>query len=456
MQPTFWKLPFEDLIGLKDIQFATLVLLIDIEKARFLDNVNDSSFVRNISTCHSNIVGSASQLLDLSKFRPHALRKLLELLCLALKPTTHEHETEIDQDTRLLLPIQIVTALSPITLKAIQALHCHDQHLDNLLAGTTGFIFTENSSYFGIDKELQPIVSIPEVIRQLGCVFLTAALSTLDTLIVMARDSKLKSHHDFSDGRMESLTRIRSIVLATQTFIHSWIGPNTLDILLTIYGEDDAGLSWLLKTMSLIDCKIHDIQSNHYQFLSSKDLLIQDEFNDLYIHLHRYAYPMDALFKFLEIIGFDYQTLLDLLLTLDDQQTGGMLAALMAILRNFTERESDQYNLSERWRRAMGGRVKDALEEKEEEEEREEALSEKFYVPFDDDVEPLSIENKCGNDDGSSDTRLILLNVEFCFSKLAQHIRRLHEKDLFPYNPRALLVVLDRTQLVLLSIINSK
>ncbi|KAF9361221.1 hypothetical protein BGX26_005045 [Mortierella sp. AD094] len=428
-----------------DTQFTTLVLLVDIEKARFLSQ-NNESFDRYIAICHAYIVDSISQLLAIFQYRPHALRKLFELLSLILKSTYDEGQ---DQDKTLQLNLQVITALSPVTLQVMLALSNIDPQLEQLSSEATGFIFAENPAYSSIDKELQPLVSNPEAIRQLGRVFLTAALSILDTLTLMARDTKPGNHPWYSNRHSEILAQIRSIVSTTLGFVRSWIGPNTLEIILKIYGEDDAGVSWLLMTMSQIERRVRDMRSNYYQFISEA-LLIPDEFDDMYNHLFRHVHPLEALFKFLESIGYDYQTLLDLLLTLDDQQTGGMLATMMTILRNFIESESDQHKLTERWKRVMA-------EADEEEKEVVGDLSDNRHKGHGN-ADLLSNDDKNfhSNHESSLDRRAILFGVEFSISQLVHHIQRLHEKRLFPYNPRALLVVLDRTQHILLSVISSK
>ncbi|KAF9095214.1 hypothetical protein BGX27_001305 [Mortierella sp. AM989] len=205
----------------------------------------------------------------------------------------------------------------------------------------------------------------------------------------------------------------------------------------TIDGIDNTGIYTFLD------------RTSYYQSLL-KRYLIPDEFDDLYVFLCRYAHPLEALFKFLETIGYDYQTLLDLLLTPDDQQSGGMLAAVMAILRSFTEQKSNQHDLTERWKQEMA--AEDEMERKEAvlQDFSEDLLANAGIRPNGDDDFHIN------NNESSLSTRANLLNVEFCISQLVCRIRRLHDKGLFPYNPRALLVVLDRTRDILIPVIAAR
>ncbi|KAF9993235.1 hypothetical protein BGZ80_004760 [Entomortierella chlamydospora] len=412
-----------------DTKFSILVLLVDIEKARFLSQ-NNESFDRLVAICHSHTVDSINQTA--------CFKETIRIAKL---------------DTKIYLNLQVIAALSPVTLRVMLALSSIDPQLEQFSSGATGFIFAENPAYSGIDKELQPLVSNPEAIRQLGRVYLTAALSILDTLTLMARDTKLGNQPGYNNRRSENLAQMRSFMLATLGFVRSWIGPDTLEVILKIYGEDDAGVSWLLMTMSQIEHRFRDMRSKYYQFISEA-LLILDEFDDMHNHLFEHVHPLEALFKFLESIGYDYQTLLDLILTLDNQQTGGMLAAMMMILRNFIENESDQRKLTERWKRVMAGA-----------DEMMRDFSDDLYKDHIGAVAAAAAADLQSNNDDKNlpnnhegsllERRAILFGVEFGISQLAHHIRRLHERHLFPYNPRALLVVLDRTQHILLSVISN-
>ncbi|KAF9162937.1 hypothetical protein BGX20_001524 [Mortierella sp. AD010] len=445
--PAFWTTALESLLSMADTKFSTLVLLVDIEKARFLSQ-NNESFGRFIAICHSYTVDSINQLLAAPQYGPHALRKLFELLSLTLKSTYDEGQ---DLDRILQLNLQVVTALSPVTLRVMLALNSIDPQLERFSSGSTGFIFAENPAYSGIDKELQPLVSNPEAIRQLGHVFLTAVLSILDTLTLMARDTKLRNQPGYNNRRSENLAQMRSFMLATLGFVRSWIGPDTLEVILKIYGEDDAGVSWLLMTMSQIEHRFRDMRSKYHQFISEA-LLDPDEFNDIHNHLFEHVHPLEALFKFLESIGYDYQTLLDLLLTLDNQQTGGMLAAMMTILRNFIENESDQRKLTERWKRVMA-RADEMMRDFSDDLYKGHIRAVEAAADLQSNYDDKNLPN---NHEGLLlERRAILFGVEFGISQLAYHIRHLHEKHLFPYNPRALLVVLDRTQHILLSVISN-
>ncbi|KAG0051756.1 hypothetical protein BGZ83_003320, partial [Gryganskiella cystojenkinii] len=46
-----------------------------------------------------------------------------------------------------------------------------------------------------------------------------------------------------------------------QLFLFDWVGPKTIRSLLNIYGEDDADISWLLRTMSLIQQRLQELTS---------------------------------------------------------------------------------------------------------------------------------------------------------------------------------------------------
>ncbi|KAF9904826.1 hypothetical protein BX616_001166 [Lobosporangium transversale] len=426
----FWDLVLPQILRSEETQYAMLRLLIDLEKYRTIHSIKESWY-RYVVLCHENISRCTDQLIDVSLFKPSSLRKLFELLGLLVKdapPATAgpSPDSSHNLSNALELSVYVLKGLAPLLLKIMTALSEHDPELDYFSTEATVFIFSNNPAYTQIHKALQPLVSNPEAIRQLGRVFLTAVLSILSSL------TNPKAHsQQATDLTKETvmLDQIASQLPSLSTFLQSWVGPKTLKILLRIYAEDDAGISWLLLTIAQIHQKLDQICSHddHYYFSSSvipsPSLLLSVK--ELYIHLHRHVHPLEALFLFLETIGYDHQTLLDLLLTLDDQRTGGMLSAMMMVLRTFTEHESDQKTLIARWHHQI-------------------ILEEESKIIYEDDDD---------NNEQISPTRTQLCNMELCLSQLVDQIRKLNDKNLFPYNPRALLVVLDHSRDILSSVI---
>ncbi|KAF9573319.1 hypothetical protein EC968_008773 [Mortierella alpina] len=256
----------------------------------------------------------------------------------------------------------------------------------------------------------QCVLNNPEAVRQMGRVFITGGQAILEALLATVRDMTPKSRTLSSD--------MTNLLQHTLRFVRSWIGPRSLQLLLLMYGEDDAGICWLLKAMSTVQHQLEELLT----VLAPNPLV-----DGLYEHLFEFVHPLEALFLFLESIGYDDQTLIDMLITIDDHDTGGMLAAMMAILRSLTEQGPDQLQrLVQRWRRE------------------------------------LELEMAQGNGNGQDDedgseslTRMSLLcHTQRCLAHLASQIRLLDKRGLFPYNPRTLLIVLDRTQAVLSSIIS--
>ncbi|KAF8938939.1 hypothetical protein BGZ58_011083 [Dissophora ornata] len=480
--PDFWRLTVRRLLDAEATQYVALVLLIDVEKARTEHGKNDIfglplSFDNDIVLCHERATEIMDKLLDISRFKPWTLRKLCELLYLVQRPSHSARPTQsgdIGQFKQTLeLPMEILASLAPTALQLIIVLHESDPELDRFsMGGTTFILANDNNTTVDIATgqstnntctDLKPFLSNPEAIRQLGRVFLTAILSILDTLsAAMDQPAAINGNNSNTGNRSKSFMQLQAAIPSFLSFIHNWIGPETLNIILTLYGEDDAGVSWLLKTMSHIHQRLQDfLGSNIFDHSDSPQslstLLSLETFQQLYDHLHRHVHPLEALFVFLESIGYDYQTLLDLLLTLDDKESGGMLAAVMTVLRNFTERDSDQTVLLERWRQAViaeemdmdcssvGSKDNASLSAVS---EHENSAEDEYKYDDDDD----------GGGDTSSvmatSTRARLFNVEFCITQLVNQIRRLHENNLFPYNPKALLIVLGRTRNLLSSVIS--
>ncbi|KAI1316496.1 hypothetical protein EDD11_009909 [Mortierella claussenii] len=455
-QSRFWGLALTRHLRAIETQHATLVLLIDLEKYRTQYRVQ-GAFERHIELCHQHLIRVVDQFLDVSRFQLFALRKLFELLCLLLQepsivPATQPKGDCQDTSRDFSLSTHIFDSLSSWCLQALVALHKHDPRLDRFSTGSTMFILAKETTYPDIDLTLQPLVSNPEAIRQLGRVMLSAVLSILTILTTI---SQYPEQGPISDkGVMPLMEQLQVSLPKMLSFIHAWIGSGTLNLLMRIYGEDDAGISWLLMSMCQIQQRL-DHLCTHSLFVlqpmakvSSTTIATSataattnaahitlsraalSTLREGYSHLHRYVHPLDAFFLFMTTIGYDDQTLLDLLLAPDDRQTGGMLAAVMMLLRAFTERISDQQEWTKRWQSRNIRSSRDSSQ----------------GMMVDDNDDPT---------DHLSEAWMQLCNVQLCFSRLARQIRRLHGKNLFPYNPRALLVVLDRTHEVLSSMVES-
>lgn len=384
------------------------------------------------------------------------LKKYLELICISMKPPPslppgqhRQQSVEGSVDGRkadIRRPLEVLTALSPIIQDVLQAFRELDPDLDDFSSGRTTFILPDNRNILVHDytptetsatirTRTKVFLSNPEAVRQLGRICLTAALSILDTLASTSTSTDGNSSGNYYNQIME-LTCDHLI-----PFLEEWVGERTLPLLLTVYGEDDASVSWFLKTMSHIHRRIVNtlllpLPSSHHHHQQQQQV---GKIHKLLIDNH--VHPLEALFYFLETIGFDYQTLLDLLLTLDDpNESGGMLAAVMAILRSFTEDASDQARVLRRW--------------------RQEILD-------DQQLQLQQLQQSHGSDGEDSDTnsdyneiqqqqpRLeILSNVYDCLDQLSHQIQRLYKNNLFPYNPRPLLHVLELTKDILSTVLN--
>lgn len=322
-------------------------------------------------------------------------------------------KTDADMKAPLELAIRILTALSPLALQTLTTLMKNDPHLDRLSTAGTTFILPSSPLYNDVSQDLQRLLDNPEAIRQMGRVFMTGGQAVLNALLVSHRDSNLLA--------MECLTA--ELLQHSLRFAKTWIGPRSLKLLLRMYGEDDAGICWLLKAMSSIQRQLEELSTT----LSPNPLL-----DELLGHLYTFVHPLEALFLFLESIGYDDQTLIDMLITIDDHDTGGLLAAIMAILRSFTEQAPDRLQrLVQRWHQELeleqekadnNGRIDDGQEDD-------------------------------GNDSGSGTRLLLLGHTQRCLAQLASQIKLLDKRGLFPYNPRTLMVVLGRTQEVLSSVL---
>jgi len=332
----------------------------------------------------------------------------------------------MDVKAHLDMAMRILKGLSPLALRTLTTLMKVDPHLDRLSNAGTTFILPSIPLYNDVEKDVQCLLDHPEAIRQMGCVFITGGQAILDDLLAMCRDTnpRLSTHTGERPVALDS--RITEWLQDSLRFVRTWIGPRSLELLLRMYGEDDAGIGWLLKAMSTIQHRLEELA-----MVLSPNLLV----DELYDHLFKYVHPLEALFLFLESIGYDDQTLIDMLITIDDHDTGGMLAALMSILRSLTEQGPNQLQrLVQRWRREL---------------ELEMAVDD---GAVDDDSDDDSDDDA---DHAGSPTRLALLcHTQRCLAQLVSQIRLLDKRGLFPYNPRTLVIVLNRTQDVLSSVIS--
>ncbi|KAF9930367.1 hypothetical protein BGZ67_005856 [Mortierella alpina] len=362
------------------------------------------------------VLSKRHQLFSGSRVQSFCIRKLYELFCLLLKRSSGQFKEDVDVKALLELAIRMLTALSPLALQILTTLMENDPHLDRLSTTGTTFILPSNSVYNDADEDLQGLLNNPEAIRQMGRVFMTGGQAILDALLATGRDARPNSSTQIGDPPLTLDSRMTELLQHTLRFVKTWIGPPSLELLLRMYGEDDAGICWLLKAMSTIQHQLEELS-----IIVSPHPLV----DDLYDHLFTFVHPLEALFLFLESIGYDDQTLIDMLITIDDHDTGGMLAAMMAILRSLTEQGPDQLQrLVQRWRREL----------------EQEMTLDSGGVDGDGD----------GDDDedgAGSRTRVSLLcRTQRCLAQLASQIRLLDKRGLFPYNPRTLMTVLDRTQ----------
>lgn len=331
-------------------------------------------------------------------------------------------------------PLDILMALSPIVQDVLQAFRDLDPELEEFSSGRTTFILSGNNlahdytpAAVSSNMRIKAFTSNPEAVRQLGRVCLTATLLILDTLSSPSTSTVNSNVIGDYYGQIMELTN-----KYLTPFLEKWVGERTLPLLLTVYGEDDAGVSWLLTTMSRIYRRILDLSR------TSSQQQRQHVLDAIHTLLEHHLHPLEALFSFLETIGFDYQTLLDLLLTLDDpHESGGMLAAVMAILRSFTEDYSDQERVLRRWRQEILDDQQVQLCQLE-----QHAWDSKSDTEGTDD-DKIQLQQS----QSQPETRLALLdNVHHCLDQLSHQIQRLYKNNLFPYNPRPLLHVLELTK----------
>ncbi|KAG0261581.1 hypothetical protein BGZ95_004200, partial [Linnemannia exigua] len=428
--PEFWdEAALNKILYYREMQYAVLVLMIDIEKARVFGAAGaGDGFWKSVMSCHNNIVQCMDKWMAKDRIGLLPPKKHLELICISMKPSSpsqqQSHERFVGQDMRRAL--EVLIALSPLLLDTLQKFQEQDPDLEDFSAGRTTFIVLDNPN--------ASLLNNPEAVRQLGQICLTAVLTILDNLDLSDKGDEIGD--DIRNDRKQIIELTSSYLIP---FLEEWLGDRTLSLLLTVYGEDDAGVSWLLRTMSRIYRSLLTLKSSSHHPSSlvhttpststtttptiprSSAVLLLDKVQGL---LEKHAHPVESLILFLETVGFDYQTILDLLLTLDDHESGGMLAAVMSILRSFTEDTVDQKRIVERWRQE---------------------------IIQDQQLQPLQQEQ--AQEDQEEHRLELLSNVHHCLAQLSHQIRRLYKNNLFPYNPKPLLHVLDRTQDILSTLV---
>ncbi|KAG0052786.1 hypothetical protein BGZ89_003099 [Linnemannia elongata] len=444
----FWETTILDrILCFREMQYPVLVLFIDLEKARVpvdaVIGVSDE-FKSSVIACHYNLVHYLDKWMSSNSIGSLPLKKHLELICISMRPSSlpsrnspgqqHRREGSADRESDMKRPLEILMALSPIVQDVLQAFRDLDPELEEFSSGRTTFILSGNNlahdntpAAVSSNMRIKAFTSNPEAVRQLGRVCLTATLLILDTLSSPSTSTVYSNVIGDYYGQIMELTN-----KYLTPFLEEWVGERTLPLLLIVYGEDDSGVSWFLTTMSRIYRRMLDLSRTSSQ--QQRQHVLEAIHTLLEHHLH----PLEALFSFLETIGFDYQTLLDLLLTLDDpHESGGMLAAVMTILRSFTEDYSDQERVLRRWRQEILDDQQVQLCQLE-----QHAWDSKSDTEGTDDDKILLQQSQ-----SQPETRLALLdNVHQCLDQLSHQIQRLYKNNLFPYNPRPLLHVLELTK----------
>ncbi|KAF9922099.1 hypothetical protein FBU30_007812 [Linnemannia zychae] len=456
-----WELETMDqLLDIPEMQYSAIVFMIDLEKA-YMTAITSTGlsdiFVDSITVIHDRLVQYIDERMLDDKIGSLPLKKQLELIYISLKPTlsqSHQQrslKTSLGWETSVQRPLKVLIVLSPIMLYILTTFKHRDPDLEEFSGDRTTFILPirQNthdplrSTTVRDNPKIETILSNPEAIRQLGQICFTAILSILESLAQINIEDDYLLFQDVMDKTYNHVI----------PFLENWMGDRTLPLLLTTYGEDDEGISWLLNIMSRIYRKILDIQSifHHYKqsnamidlshtphlpaatattttttttttIISSIHLL--DKIQNL---IEKHVHPVEAMFLFLETVGFDYQTVLDLLLTLDDHESGGMLAALMLILRSFTEDLEDQQRMILRWQQKI--------------------LLYQQSIDLDVDTEDESGHRR--------DQLELLIQADGCLAQLSFHIQQLYSNRLFPYNPRPLIHVLDRTHNILVTVLEN-
>ncbi|KAG0097300.1 hypothetical protein BGZ93_003008 [Podila epicladia] len=395
------------------LQHAMLVLLIDIEKAR-----------TRLDT---------RTLLHIDQFAPTVLAKLLESIGTIISPTNASNTVPskaiitlapYHNTSSIKVPLLVLSSLGSLAKEAVMTLHGRDPTMEHSFQAWTYTNFIQ-SEHLGDDapSSVATVLSSTGNICQLGKVLLTSIVAIQDVAIHDISKEKLSSSHGPSNS-FEIYDQLAEAIPALDTFFHAWVGPQTLQLIFQICGEDDTNIAWFLKTSAVIQQRFETWMMLFEQYRTSQvpppssvqSLSILGNFvHRIYTHLHRHVHPTDALFTFLGSIGYDSQTLLDLLMTLDGH-SGGMLGALMAILRKLTEDPVDQQKLRTRW---------------------QETLEQGHYGEDDENYD---------DDDEEEEGGYLIWRVEACLGQLASQIQALDEKGLFPYKSKPLLLVLHRTQ----------
>ncbi|KAG0026427.1 hypothetical protein BGZ81_006348 [Podila clonocystis] len=423
------------------LQHAALVLLIDIEKARTrLDIRTVPGMTRSVHVCHEAILGCMPQLLCINQFAPTVLAKLLESIGITISPTNNVSITAPSETITTLapnnntsnikVPLLVLFRLGSFAKEAVVTLHGRDPTMEHSFQAWTNTNFIQ-SEHFGDNAQssVATVLSSTRNICQLGKVLLTSILAIQDVAIDEFSKESFSSHGPSSS--FEMYDQLAEAIPALDIFLHAWVGPQTLQFIFRICGEDDTNVAWFLKTSAVIQQQLETwmvlFERTTSQALSPSPMhslsVLGNFVHKIYTHLHHYVHPAEALFTFLGSIGYDPQTLLDLLMTLDGH-SGGMLGAMMAILRKLTEDPVDQQRLTTRW---------------------QEALEQGHYNEDDHDDDEEDEEEEGG---------YLLSHVEACLDQLASQIRALDQKGLFPYNPKPLLLVLHRTQELLAKELN--
>ncbi|KAG0376103.1 hypothetical protein BGX24_008273 [Mortierella sp. AD032] len=229
------------ILDCREMQYAALIFIIDIEKARVFGTAGaGDGFWKSVISCHKSIVHCLDKWMAKDRIGLLPLKKHLELICISMKPSSpsqqQRHERSTGQDMQRAL--EVLIALSPLLLDTLQKFQEQDLDLEDFSAGRTTFIVPDNPTSASLSNN-------PEAVRQLGQICLTAALSILDNLDLPGdanqKGDGIRNYH-------EQIIELTSRYLIP--FLEEWLGDRTLPLLLTIYGEDDAGISWLLRTIN--------------------------------------------------------------------------------------------------------------------------------------------------------------------------------------------------------------
>ncbi|KAF9332256.1 hypothetical protein BG006_004872 [Podila minutissima] len=446
--PDMWTL-VQNLLKEPLLQHVTLVLLIDIEKARTrLDTRTVPGMTRSVHICHGAILGCMPQLLCIDQFAPTVLAKLLESIGTIISPTNVSSTASSEAITTLApnhntfsikVPLLVLSKLGSLAKEAVMKLHGRDPTVEHSFQAWTYTNFIQ-SEHLGDDasSSVTTVLSSTGNICQLGKVLLTSIVAIQDVAIHEFSKETFSSPHGPSSS-FKMYDQLAEAIPALDTFLHAWVGPQTLQLIFRICGEDDTNVAWFLKIGAVIQQRFETWMALFEQYRTShtpppssvQALSVLGNFvHRIYTHLHHHVHPAEALFTFLGSIGYDPQTLLDLLMTLDGH-SGGMLGALMAILRMLTEDPVDQQKLRTRWQEALEQGHYGEDDENDDDD--------------DDDDDDDEDEEECGYS---------LWHVEACLGQLATQIHTLDQKGLFPYNPKPLLLVLHRTQELLAKELN--